>query len=283
MAREGDGMPGGELPPLYDRPQVSRAYFFPRPGRPLAREADRGPVVLRGGEGLLLGAYRVRSLPRAPVLLYLHGNGEIIRDQLPRWPEWARAAGANLLLLDYPGYATSEGEPSLSACRRAARAALSWLLSRPAVEVPSVILVGRSVGSIFALDAAAASPSPRVSGLVLESGVAELTRRLADRVPWARVGIDREELLRQLARDFDHRERLRRLRCPLLVLHARGDTTVPPWNGERLAEWAGEKLWRLVLFERGDHNSIQEENAGPYRDLLAEFVASVSSRPAGGR
>lgn len=280
MARRRDRDESGE-PPLYDRPPVSRAYFFPRPGGTLPVGEDRGPVDLYSREGTRLGAYRVGTREGAPTLLYLHGNGEIIRDQLGRWPAWARETGANLLLLDYPGYASSDGEPTLSSCREAARAALSWLLSRPSSEVPAVILLGRSVGSIFALDAAASSRSPRARGLVLESGVAELTRRLADRVPWERVGIDREELLRQLARDFDHRDRLRRLACPLLVLHARGDTLVPSWNGERLAEWAGEKLWRLVLFEEGDHDTIQEVNATAYRDLLARFLREVSP-PAGG-
>jgi pimeloyl-ACP methyl ester carboxylesterase len=282
MAGRGDRGTAGE-PPLYDRPAVSRAYFFPRPGAPLPKTADRTPVALRAGDGTRLGAYRVGRRRGAPALLYLHGNGEIIRDQLARWPAWAAEAGANLLLLDYPGYATSEGAPTLTRCREAARAALSWLLSRPAEEVPAVVLLGRSVGSIFALDAAAASRSPRVRGLVLESGVAELTRRLADRVPWERVGIDREELLGQLARDFDHREKLGRLRCPLLVLHARGDTLVPAWNGERLAEWAGERLWRLALFERGDHDSIQEVNGAAYRRLLGEFLREVTAREDDGR
>jgi pimeloyl-ACP methyl ester carboxylesterase len=227
-------------------------------------------LTLPGGERI--GAYRVCPLRGAPVLLLCHGNGETIRDQLPRWPRWARTAGANLFLLDYPGYATSEGEPNFTTCRQAARAALRHLLARPSREVPAVILVGRSAGSLFALDLAAASRSPRVRGLVLESAVADPARRLADRLDFAAAGLPRERVLEQVSRDFDHRDKLARGRIPVLVLHARGDQVVPVQNAERLAAWAGDHLHRLVLFERGGHNTIQMENDAAYLDNLTDFL-----------
>jgi pimeloyl-ACP methyl ester carboxylesterase len=273
-----------QQPPSYDHPEVSRSYFFPRREAPLDRRGDAGPVELRLPSGERLGAYWSAPLAAAPVLLYLHGNGETVRDQVERWPRWARDAGANLLLLDYPGYGTSEGEPCLTSCRQAARAALAHLLRRPAKQVPAVMILGRSVGSIFALDAAAATASRRLRGLMLESGIADLTQRLADRVPYASVGLDREEVLRQVARDFDHRRKLRRLRCPVLVMHTRADAVVPAWHAERLAAWAEAKLQRLVLFDAGDHNTIQIANEAAYRRHLADLVraASVSSAPRPG-
>lgn len=264
------------MAPLYDRPEVSRTYFFPRPGPPLPATADAAPLPLSLPDGTRLGGYWSRPLPAAPTLLYLHGNGEIIADQLDVWPTWARQAGANIFFLDYPGYATSEGEPCFSACRQAAAAALAWLVEQDA----PVILAGRSVGSIFALDAAASAPEP-VRGLWLESGVADLTQRLAVRWPVIAAGsgrdIDRRALEAEVARDFDHRAKLARLRCPVLVLHTRDDDLIPCWHGERLAQWAGENLLRLELFPRGDHNTIQWVNGEAYPGLLAQLVGASGS------
>jgi pimeloyl-ACP methyl ester carboxylesterase len=261
--------------PLYDRPEVTRTYFFPQPGGPLPRRPGAGPVRLTLPGGERIGAYWSRPLRGAPVLLLCHGNGETIHDQLSRWPRWARTAGANLFLLDYPGYATSEGEPTFTTCRQAARAALRHLLARPSREVPVVVPVGRSAGSLFALDLAATSRSPRVRGLVLESAVADPSQRLADRFDLIATGLPRETILEQMSRDFDHRDKLARGRVPVLVLHTRGDQVVPAWNAERLAAWAGDRLYRLVLFDRGDHNTIQTENEAAYRGHLADFLRRI--------
>jgi pimeloyl-ACP methyl ester carboxylesterase len=186
-----------------------------------------------------------------------------------------------VLFVDYPGYATSDGVPTFTSCSAAAVAAREFLLAQPEAQVPLVIVAGRSVGSIFALHAVATTTSPRVHGLMLESGVADLKQRLAFRVPFESAGIDRRAFDAELDADFDHRAKLRRSRGPVLVLHCRFDTLVPAWNSEQLASWAGPRLLDLVLFDVGDHNSIQLVNAGPYCTHLAELVRAAQSSADG--
>lgn len=267
---------------LYDRSEVCSTYFFPMPAAPLPDRDDARPVDLALPDGTRIGAYWCRPLQGAPTLLYLHGNGECIADQLGHWPAWARGAGCNVLFVDYPGYATSDGSPTFTSCSAAAVAAREFLLAQPAAEVPLVIVAGRSVGSIFALHAAAtASSSPRVHGVLLESGVADLKQRLAFRVPFESAGIDRRAFDAELDADFDHRAKLQRSRGPVLVLHCRFDSLVPAWNSEQLASWAGARLLQLALFEAGDHNSIQLLNAESYRGHLAELVRAARSSTDG--
>jgi len=255
--------------PLYDRPEVCSTYFFPQPGVPLPARAGAGPVALALPDGTPISAYAVRSLDGAPTLLYFHGNGETIADQLGHWPDWAREAGANIFFVDYPGYALSRGDPTFTSCRQAARAALDHLLD----QGERVVLAGRSVGSIFALDAAAARPD-RVAGLMLESGVADLWQRLELRGPWHAVGFDPARFEQEVKRDFDHQAKLSSLGCPILVLHTRQDSLIPCWHAEQLARWAGERLLRLVLFEEGDHNTIQLLNEAAYCAHLGALVAA---------
>ncbi len=265
--------------PLYDHEVVSAAYFFGRPTSPLPEDDHAERVPLRLEDGTEIAAWRLRVTPGKPrpVLLYLYGNGETASDQLMHWPAWAGEAGLDLLLVDYPGYGASGGRATFGGCAEAARVALAHLLARPADDVASVIVAGRSAGSIFAIDAAAAhADEKRVAAVLLESGIAELTGRLADRAPWAELGLDRERLIEEVARDFDHAAKLATLRCPVLVLHTRHDGIVPVEHGERLAAFAGDRLHRLVLFENGDHNSIQLINEGGYREALAELVERVT-------
>lgn len=260
---------------LYDHPEISARYFFPMSGPPLPITDEGAPLALALPDGTPIGGYWHRPLTDAPTILYTHGNGECIADQLGHWPMWAEAAGANILFLDYPGYATSVGTPSISRCAAAGVAALDFLLARPETEVPAVVIVGRSVGSIFALHTAWQTNSPRVRGLVLESGVADLQKRLDLRIPYEALGLDRAAIEAQLDEDFDHRKKVSELRVPLMVLHTRGDELVPVWNGEKLAEWADENLFRRVLFDRGGHNDIQWVNRDVYPDHLSAFVEHV--------
>jgi pimeloyl-ACP methyl ester carboxylesterase len=262
---------------LYDRPEICRTYFFPQPSRPLPRAEHAGPLDLHLANGTRIGGYWCRPLADAKTILYLHGNGECIADQLGHWPDWARRARANIFFVDYPGYASSDGEPTFSSCCHAAMAALDHLLAHEVRQVPGVVLIGRSVGSIFALDAASRIRSNRLQGLALESGIADLKPRIDMRVPYPRVGLDRGAVHAQLDEDFDHQRKMQSLDCPVLILHARHDSLVPSWNSERLAEWAAAKLHRLVLFEQGDHNDIQWINGSAYQQHLAEFFDAPRS------
>ncbi len=263
------------MPKIYDRPEICRTYFFPQPDRPLPVLVNAGPLDRQLPDGTRIGCYWSRPLEGAQTILYLHGNGERIADQLGHWPEWARQAGCNIFFVDYPGYASSDGDPTFTSCCEAAMAALEHLLEKPEREVPAVVLMGRSVGSIFALDAAARTSSPRLRGLVLESGIADLKARVDMRVSYERVGLDRRAVHAELGRDFDHERKMRSLRCPVLILHTRHDSLVPCWNSQMLAAWAGGKLHRLVLFAQGDHNDIQWTNSGEYQAALMDFVNAL--------
>ena len=67
---------------LYDRPEICSTYFFPQPDAPLPRGDSAEPVGLALSDGTPIGGFWSRPLDGAPTLLYLHGNGERIADQL---------------------------------------------------------------------------------------------------------------------------------------------------------------------------------------------------------
>jgi pimeloyl-ACP methyl ester carboxylesterase len=252
----------------YDRPDLSRAYFFPRRTPPISAELG-SPVSFKLRDGARVAGLWRQHLPGAPTIFYLYGNGGTLADEVATWAQLTRTVGANLFMIDYPGYGASEGEPSFTACCHAARAGLEELVAKTS----AVVLVGRSAGSTFALDAGASLRSSRVKGLVLESGIADLGQRLQVR------GFNDAETLAEVSRDFDHKAKVGAIDVPTLVLHTRDDRVVPVWHGEKLAGWAASRLDALVLFPEGDHNTIYEANRPTYEAHLARFLTRLDPGP----
>lgn len=61
----------------------------------------------------------------------------------------------------------------------------------------------------------------------------------------------------------------------VLILHTRNDDLVSVSHAERLYSWANEPK-ELVLFERGDHNTILSANEEEYFMNVGKLVRCVS-------
>jgi pimeloyl-ACP methyl ester carboxylesterase len=253
--------------PLLDDPTLNRRYFFPRPAR------FPGPTWVNAGDATLACAFR-QADGSDLTIVHFHGNGEVVRDWLEEGlPGRLGEMGLSTLLAEYRGYGMSTGEPALGRMLDDVGA-----IVRAADQPPDrLIFFGRSVGSLFAVEAA--HRFPEAAGLILESGIADPLERLLLRVDPAEVGRTPAAFAAEVEARLDQRAKLRSWRGPTLVLHARFDDLVPVTHGERLAEWAGGGA-DAVLFERGHHNTILAENEGPYFEAIAAFVARVRARRA---
>jgi alpha-beta hydrolase superfamily lysophospholipase len=245
---------------LLDHPLIAQRYFFPRRGT----LAD--PFWIEAGD-VRLACHFHQVDPAARTLVHFHGNGEIVDDYLGEFVERIGRMGCNCLLAEYRGYGRSQGRPELGRMLTDVEA-----IVRAAGEPRRLIFFGRSVGSIFAIEAAARCP--QAAGLVLESGIADVEERLLLRIDPAELGVSPQALTEAVARRLDHQRKLASFPGRVLVLHAKHDHLVEVSHGERLYEWAeGEK--KLLIFPRGDHNSIMDANAREYFAAVAEFLGSL--------
>ena len=235
--------------PLLDDATLAERYFFPR-WMPLP---DPFIVPVAGAE---LHCWRSPPRPGAPVLLHFHGNGEVVGEYVARIaPAWIRA-GFDLVLAEYRGYGGSTGRPTLRALLDDALAVADAIGGRP-------IVYGRSVGSLPAAHVAAHRD---VAGLVLESGIADLAERLQR---YAGDGYAPSALTAAAAAGFDQQAKLARHGGPTLVMHTAADHLVDVSHAHRLADWSGG---RLVVFERGDHNTILGYNHDAILSELTRFA-----------
>lgn len=245
---------------LLDHPVISERYFFPRPDQP---EEYRDIVT---PDGVRLRCFERRPHAEGKTLVHYHGNGETVTDYLYDLAGEVLSLGVNLVLVEYRGYGGSTGKPQLGKMLddvATVRQACGLIPERTYVY-------GRSVGAIFAVEWAATEPG--LGGLILESGVANPHQRLSIRLDPEELGVSQAAFDAACSERLDHQAKLARYPGPMLVLHAAGDSLVTVDHAHCHMEWAPTEAKKLVLFPRGDHNTIMTYNWSEMRRHLAEFM-----------
>jgi fermentation-respiration switch protein FrsA (DUF1100 family) len=222
-----------------------RRVLFPARRAPdasgLLRRVSGEQIWLDGGgartEAWLLPA-RGGARGAAPLIVYMHGNGELIDDWAAAF-DVPRSWGASVLLVEYPGYGRSGGSPSEEGIAATVVSAYDWSSARPDVDPRRIIAFGRSLGGGAACELA---EQRDVAALVLESTFTSV-RALA-----VRMGVPGF-----LVRDrFDSLSRLARFRGPMLTIHGALDRTIPVEHARALH--AAVPQSELVILGDCGHN-----------------------------
>jgi len=227
---------------------AGRRVLYPMPPRPGA-DAVLGPGAERiwlesagvRSEAIFLAATTPGEAP-TPLVLYAHGNGELIDLWLEPFAP-LREAGVAVLLVEYPGYGRSAGSPSQASITRAFTAAYDWSASQPHVDRTRIVGWGRSLGGGAICALAQERPLAR---LVLEStftSVRALARDLFGLPGW---------LVRE---PFDNLTAVRAFAGPILLLHGERDESIPLAHARALHEAA--KHAELIVLPCG-HNDCGE-------------------------
>ena len=173
----------------------------------------------------------------APAVIFGHGNGELIDfwpDELERFTH----LGVALLLVEYPGYGRSTGNPSEESITQTFVAAYDMLTSREDIDPSRIILFGRSMGGGAVCVLARQRPS---SAMILMSTFTS-TKSLAKKflVPPFMVRDPFDNLA--VVKNYPH---------PVLIIHGRHDSIIPFSHGKALLEAA--KQGEMIAYNAG-HN-----------------------------
>ncbi len=261
-----------------DHPAVTGTLFFPRriAASSVPAFPDGKTFEIPAGDDTL-GAMGRFPHPEGLTVLFFHGNGEVMTDYfLFDFHERIASLGANFLVVDYRGYGLSTGSPSLSNLLQDARAA--WAHATEAMGLPpgKIVIMGRSLGSLAALEAAS-GPGRDALGLVLESGIARFDDWVGRMRPLIEAaGIDMARLEGALRDAFDQEAKMGAFPGPALVMHAPDDEIVPVEHGRLLASWGDPSRTRSRIFPRGGHNDIHLVNEKDYFETLGEFLSGLS-------
>ena len=225
-------------------------------------------VTIRTDDGARLTGWLLpppEPLPKPwPVLLWFHGNGETVAGLAPALRAFQHRHAA-LLALDYRGYGTSTGNPTVANAVQDADAAIAWLRAHLDVFPEHIVVYGRSVGSGPAI---AVASTHHVAGLVLESaftslpGMARVHFRL---FPPFLAGAG-----------FDNLTTLARVACPVLFIHGDRDRTIPIAMGRALAKRAPlvHEFW---VIPRADHNDTYALGGDAYAKRVRQFTERATA------
>jgi fermentation-respiration switch protein FrsA (DUF1100 family) len=204
-------------------------------------------VQLRTSDGLRLRAwYRPASNGRL-TLLFFHGNGDSVAGSARVVAPLVRA-GYGALLAEYRGYAGNPGRPDEQGLYRDGAAARAFLRS-VRVGDSELLIAGHSLGTGVAGKLAADRAPAAVILISAFASTRDVAARHFGSIPAAMV-LDR----------YPTKDRIARIRAPVLLIHGADDRTVFPESGIALKKTAPAAS--LVIVPGHGHEIAYDPAAG---------------------
>jgi uncharacterized protein len=231
---------------------VQRSFLFPVPTvartSPQAAgfpEAEEHVLATADGERVIV--WHVPAKPGHPVILYFHGNGDLLAGFFGRFRDLI-ADGTGVVALSYRGYAGSSGQPSERGLLQDADAAYAFATARYGAD--KIVVWGFSLGTGVAV------------ALATEQGIGKLILEVPyTSIPDVAASIFWFMPARLLIRDqFRSDQRIARVKVPLLIMQGAHDPAIPIVLGQRLFTLAREPK-QFVRSPEGGHNDLNNYGA----------------------
>ncbi|MEW6594322.1 MAG: alpha/beta hydrolase [Thermodesulfobacteriota bacterium] len=253
-----------------DQPGLLRLLFHPRPEwtPPPAGAFDEEIAVAPGIA--VTARYFLNAPPDQPAILFFHGNGEVVGDYDAIGPCF-NETGLHFVAAEYRGYGKSGGTPAVTAMIDDAHVILAAVRAqlKEAGHSGHLVVMGRSLGSVPALELAAAA-EPLIDGLVIESGIGHtIPFLLGLGVDVAAYGIASE------ADGFKNVQKIALFKKPTYILHAQHDGIIPLVSAEKLQVECGAHSKEFQMVPGADHNTIIACAGKLYFQAIRQFTRKI--------
>jgi pimeloyl-ACP methyl ester carboxylesterase len=190
-----------------------------------------------------------------PVIIIAHGNGQIM-DSWAKRVQALSTLGIGVLLVEYPGYGRSGGNPSYESITKTFTEAYDVLIRMPDVDTRRIIAFGFSMGG-----AAACSliEQRSIRAVILLSTFASLNHMVHHYWVPSFLVLD----------PFDNAKILKDFKGPSLILHSPDDTIIPFSQAEILA--AAAQNGKLIILE-GSHTHQIKDWTRFWKIYIAQFL-----------
>ncbi|CAL5432246.1 unnamed protein product [Camellia sinensis] len=195
-------------------------------------ESSLDVLLLDTKKGNKIVAFYLRNPCARLTLLYSHGNAADLGQLYDLFVQLKANLRVNLIGYDYSGYGASSGEPSESNTYADIDAVYECLETEYGISQEDLILYGQSVGSGPTLYLAA--KLPRLRGVVLHSAILSGLRVVCHVKFTFCFDI------------YKNVNKIRKVKCPVLVIHGTEDEIVNWFHGNGLWKMARdpyEPLW----------------------------------------
>jgi fermentation-respiration switch protein FrsA (DUF1100 family) len=224
-------------------------------------------VQLKTPDNLLLSAWYIPAKNARFTLLFCCGNGGNISDRLVNINIFNKLE-VNCLIFNYRGYGNSGGKPSEKGLYIDAQTAYDWLINEKKISPENMIIYGQSLGGSVA---AYLASNVKAKGLIIEScftSFADIAKKYYPYMP-----------IKLLAKySFKTIDYLKKVKCPVLIIHSRNDEIVPFEFGLRLYKEAAKEPKEFIEIS-GSHNEGFIYSGQIYREGLSNWLNFIENYP----
>lgn len=236
-------------------------YLFFQPSRfravPLERDllGKFTPVRFLTTDRVKIYAWFIEPKQGKPTILYLHGQAEsILKHQ--NVARFCIENGFGLFLLSYRGHYKSSGRASEKGVYTDAQSAI-YELQKLGINVKDIVIWGHSLGTVTTLETAMNND---VKGIVLQSPIKDIKSAAIDvnnfycrRIHMPTLSEINRQIISntEFFQKFDAMSKIKRVKCPILILHSKTDRIAPYTNSIELAKCNPNSI--LKIFDRGTH------------------------------
>ena len=258
---------------VLDSPEFLSALFYPRSVlKPSLPSSCTDIAVLVEDGTISLGCRLHCADKKAPLIVYFHGNGEIVSD----YDEIGKLytdVGVNIFITSYRGYGWSGGTPSVSALfndNMEIMHVIKTYCQKHDLSGP-LFVMGRSLGSVSAIDCAYRLPD-YFKGLIIESG-------FADTLPLAtRLGFEPSKPNLKEEDCFNNIKKIQIISLPTLILHGASDHIIPLYEAEKLQAESGARTKQFQIIPGADHNSLITVAGRLYFETIKTFIDTTTGK-----
>lgn len=200
-----------------------------------------------------------QSNPKS-IILYFHGNAGSLAGWGEVGAELAERTGAEVWIMDYPGFGKSSGP--IPASEKAFLVMGREFIQKIKQQNPEakLFLFGRSIGSGIA---GALAASEQVAGLILETPYTSLKDLAGAMMPWVPTFLVRYDFTNLLIKGSHFKEKI-------LIIHGTHDEVIPVYHGEKLAQELESATFLKI--QGGRHNDLAD--FPEYWPAVEKFIKS---------
>ena len=209
-----------------------------------------------------------------PLVIYLHGNAGNRSHRISWYSIFAKAQ-ADVLAIDYHGYADSDGTMTESALEMDCEATWDYATKTLRYKPSDIIVAGTSLGGAAAvyLTARQCEAAAPPAGMIVAATFSSMVDTGASLYPWLPVGavlVDR----------YPSDQRIGKVTCPILAFHGDRDRVVQHRLGRKLFEVAPaasksgvRKKW--VELPGVGHNDVISAGGRIVQKEVVDFISML--------
>jgi fermentation-respiration switch protein FrsA (DUF1100 family) len=219
-------------------------------------------VSFKAPDGVKLSGWFIPADSPRGVVMFCHGNAGNISHRLESI-EIFHGLRLSTFIFDYRGYGASEGIPSEEGSYLDAKGAWNYLIEHEGLGPSDIILFGRSLGGAVA---AWLARQYLPKALIIEStftSAPDLAGELYFYLPTKFL----------CKYKYNALDAIRKVQCPVLIVHSQEDRIVPFRHGRKLFDAANDP--KVFLEISGSHNEGFITSSSVYINGLKAFLDQV--------